>query len=55
VLGVRLLVAAWLAEALHGYQQGRRMLLDGEGGIGAGANLGDAVPWTLPGRLRLWC
>jgi len=24
------------------------MLLDGEGGIGVGGNLGDAVRWTLP-------
>jgi hypothetical protein len=53
VLGVPLLVAAWLAEALHWYRQGRGMLLDGEGGIGAGANLGDAARWTLPGLL-LW-
>jgi hypothetical protein len=53
VLGAPLLVAAWLAEALHWYQQGRGMLLDGEGGIGVGANLGDAVRWTLPGLL-LW-
>ena len=53
VLGAPLLVAAWLAEALHWYQQGHGMLLDGEGGIGVGANLGDAVRWTLPGLL-LW-
>jgi hypothetical protein len=52
VLGVPLLVAAWLAEALHWHQQGRGMLLDGEGGIGVGANLGDAVWWTLP--FLLW-
>jgi hypothetical protein len=51
VLGVPLLIAAWLAEALHWYQQGGGMLLDGEGGIGVGANLGDAVRWTLPGLL----
>jgi hypothetical protein len=47
---------AWatvLAAPLHWYQQGRGMLLDGEGGIGVGANLGDAVWWTLPGLL-LW-
>jgi hypothetical protein len=37
VLGAPLLVAVWLAEALHWYQQGRGMLLDGEGGIGVGA------------------
>jgi hypothetical protein len=53
VLGVPLLIAAWLAEALVWYQQGRGMLLDGEGGIGVGANLGDAVGWTLP-LLLLW-
>jgi hypothetical protein len=53
VLGAPLLVAAWLAEALHWYQQGRGMLLDGEGGIGVGANLGDAVWWTLP-FLLVW-
>jgi hypothetical protein len=53
VLVAPLLVAAWLAEALHWYQQGRGMLLDGEGGIGMGANLGDAVWWTLP-FLLVW-
>jgi hypothetical protein len=53
VLGAPLLVAAWLAEALHWYQQGRGMLLDGEGGIGVGGNLGDAVWWTLP-FLLVW-
>jgi hypothetical protein len=53
LLGVPLLIAAWLAEALHWYQQGHGMLLDGEGGIGVGANLGDAVRWTLP-SLLLW-
>jgi hypothetical protein len=53
VLGAPLLVAAWLAEALHWYQQGRGVLLDGEGGIGVGANLGDAVWWTLP-FLLVW-
>jgi hypothetical protein len=53
VLSVPLLIAAWLAEALHWYQQGRGMLLDGEGGIGVGANLGNAVWWTLPSML-LW-
>ena len=53
VLGVPLLIAAWLAEALHWYQQGRGMLLDGEGGIGVGGNLGNAVWWTLP-FLLLW-
>jgi hypothetical protein len=53
VLGAPLLVAAWLAEALHWYQQGHGMLLDGEGGIGVGANLGDALGWTLP-FLLVW-
>ena len=38
-----LLIAAWLAQALRWYQQGGGLLLDGEGGIGVGANLGDAV------------
>jgi hypothetical protein len=52
VLGVPLLIAAWMAEALHWYQQGDGVLLDGEGGIGVGANLGDAVWWTLP--FLLW-
>ena len=52
VLGVPLLLAAWLAEALHWYQQGRGVLLDGEGGIGVGANLGDGIWWTLP--FLLW-
>jgi hypothetical protein len=53
VLWVPLLIAAWLAEALHWYQQGAGMLLDGEGGIGVGGNLGDAVRWALP-ALLLW-
>jgi hypothetical protein len=53
VLGGPLLIAAWLGEALVWYQQGRGVLLDGEGGIGVGANLGDAVRWTLP-FLLLW-
>jgi hypothetical protein len=53
VPGAPLLVAAWLAEGLRWYQQGRGMLLDGEGGIGVGANLGDAVRSTLLGLL-LW-
>jgi hypothetical protein len=51
VLSLPLLLAAWLAEALHWYQQGRGMLLDGEGGIGVGGNLGNGVGWTLPGLL----
>jgi hypothetical protein len=47
VLGGLLVVVAWLAEAPHWYRQGRGLLLDGEGGLGVGANLGDAVWWTL--------
>jgi hypothetical protein len=51
VLGLPLILAAWLTEALHWYQHGRGMLLDGEGGIGVGGNLGDAVRQTLPSVL----
>jgi hypothetical protein len=51
VLGLPLLLAAWLVEALYWYQQGHGMLLDGEGGIGVGRNLGNGVGWTLPGLL----
>jgi hypothetical protein len=58
VLGAPLLVAAWLAEALGWYRQRGQLLLDGEGGLGVGdslvgANLGDAVWWTLV-VLVLW-
>jgi hypothetical protein len=53
VLGAPLLVMAWLAEALPAYQQGRGLLLDGEGGLGVGANLADAVWWPLI-LLTLW-
>jgi hypothetical protein len=58
VLGAPLLVAAWLAEALGWYRQRGQLLLDGEGGLGVGdslvgANLGDAVWWTLV-VLALW-
>jgi hypothetical protein len=53
VLAMPLLVAAWLAEALRWYQQGRGMLLDGEGGLGVGANLGNAIWWPLI-LLVLW-
>ena len=53
VLGGLLVVVAWLAEAPHWYRQGRGLLLDGEGGLGVGANLGDAVWWTLV-VLALW-
>jgi hypothetical protein len=53
-----LLVAAWLAEALRWNQQRGQLLLDGEGGLGlgaslVGANLGDAIWWTLV-ALVLW-
>ena len=53
VLGGLLVVVAWLAEAPHWYRQGRGLLLDGEGGLGVGANVGDAVWWTLI-VLALW-
>ena len=53
VLGAPLLVMAWLAEALPWYQQGRGLLLDGEGGLGMGANLGNAIWWPLV-FLGLW-
>jgi hypothetical protein len=58
VLAVPLLVAAWLAEALRWHRQRGELLLDGEGGLGlganlVGANLGDAVWWTLI-TLALW-
>jgi hypothetical protein len=58
VLTVPLLVAAWLAEALRWHRQRGQLLLDGEGGLGlganlVGANLGDAVWWTLI-TLALW-
>ena len=52
-LGAPLLVAAWLAEALPWYQRGGGLLLDGEGGIGVGSNLGDATWWSLV-MLLLW-
>jgi hypothetical protein len=50
VLGAPLVVAVWLAEALRVYRQDGGLLLDGDGGfgvVGVGANLGDAVWWTL--------
>jgi hypothetical protein len=52
-LSAPLIIAAWLAEALPWYQQGRGLLLDGEGGLGVGANLGDAIWWPLV-FLVLW-
>jgi hypothetical protein len=54
VLGTPLTIAAWLAEALRWYWQGRGLLLDADGGPWmVGANLGDAVWWTLV-LLALW-
>jgi hypothetical protein len=54
VLGAPLVIAAWLAEALRWYWQGRGLLLDADGGPWmVGANLGDAVWWTLV-LLALW-
>jgi hypothetical protein len=53
VLGALLLIAAWLAEATRWYRQLGGMLLDSDGGIGMGTNLGDAIWWTLP-VLVLW-
>jgi hypothetical protein len=53
VLGAPLLIVAWLAEALRWYQHGRGLLLDGAGGLGVGANLGNAIWWTLV-SLVLW-
>jgi FtsH-binding integral membrane protein len=58
VLTLPLLVAAWLAEALRWHQQRGQLLLDGEGGLGlganlVGANLGDAIWWSLV-ALVLW-
>jgi len=52
VLSAPLLIAVWLAEALRWYQRRGQLLLDGEGGFGVGgnlvgANLGDAIWWTL--------
>jgi hypothetical protein len=53
VLGAPLLIAAWLAEGLHWDQVGRGLVLDGDGPLGVGANLVDAVRWTLL-FLALW-
>jgi len=53
VLAAPLLIAAWLVEALRWDQVGRGMVLDGEGGLGVGANLGNAIWWTLV-LLLLW-
>jgi hypothetical protein len=53
VLGGLLVVVAWLAEAPRWYRQIGGLLLDADGGIGMGANLGDAIWWTLI-VLALW-
>jgi hypothetical protein len=53
VLAGPLIVAAWLVGAVAWHQQGRGLLLDGEGGLGVGANLADAVWWPLI-LLTLW-
>jgi hypothetical protein len=47
VLGLPLVIAAWLAEAPAWYRQVGGLLLDADSGIGMGANLGDATWWTL--------
>jgi hypothetical protein len=52
VLAMPTLVAAWLAEALAWHQQRGQLLLDADGALGVGAdlggvNLGDAIWWTL--------
>jgi hypothetical protein len=53
MLGGLGVIVAWLAEAPRWYAQGGGLLLDGEGGVGMGANLGDAIWWTLI-VLGLW-
>ena len=53
VLAMPPLVAAWLAEALAWHQQRGQLLLDADGALGVGVNLGDAVWWTLM-LLALW-
>jgi hypothetical protein len=53
VLAAPLLITAWLAEALHWDQVGRGAVLDGDGPMGVGVNLGDAVWWPLL-FLALW-
>jgi hypothetical protein len=53
VLGVLLVIVAWLAEAPRWYRQVGGLLLDADGGVGMGANLGDAIWWTLV-VLVLW-
>jgi hypothetical protein len=53
VLTVLLVLAAWLAEAPHWYRELGGLLLDADSGVGVGANLGDAIWWTLV-VLVLW-
>jgi hypothetical protein len=53
VLGTLLVIVAWLVEAPRWYRQVGGLLLDADGGIGMGANLGDAIWWTLA-TLVLW-
>jgi hypothetical protein len=53
LLAAPLVIATWLVEAVAWHQQGRGLLLDGEGGLGVGANLVDAVWWPLI-FLALW-
>ena len=53
VLATPAIIAAWLAEGLAWYREGRGLLLDADSALGAGINLGDAVWWTLV-VLALW-
>jgi hypothetical protein len=53
VLAGPLVIAGWLVEAVAWYERGRGLLLDGEGALGVGANLVDAVWWPLV-FLALW-
>jgi len=53
VLAAPLIIVAWLAEAPRWYRQVGGLLLDADGGVGMGANLGDAIWWTLV-VLALW-
>jgi hypothetical protein len=53
VLGLLLVLVAWLAEAPRWYRQVGGLLLDADEGIGMGANLGDAIWWSLA-LLVLW-
>ena len=44
MLAVLLVIVAWLAEAPHWYRVIGGLLLDADGGVGVGANLGAAAP-----------